>query len=457
MIELADMVTLAFIASGVTYQGVKYWRSDKRVKLKRERPVSLVLRETEVPENYTRAIVVVFDRRGCLVRKFPEKEIIRRRKYCKMNCSSAEGRMNFCVLFTSCTLSLSGIHCRADIDRQFAGIPDLLIAETGLQEISGGISLELTLTSGGSTATQEHEITPTALSMLLPPELTTDAMAKEYTVDLQHCNEPWSTGSVHYAEGEPDNWLALRQEEGKLVLQLRTNFCGTEREATAEIHAGENTHLLKVRQQVMGIHPTLTVSRRLYVTTGQKNEVVSVNVTPDNEEAHWRIKSANAGDGGCWYTVYPPVGIHQKGTKTLKVHLEAKPANVRSRSLALTLETGTYPFSQTTEITLMQGVCFEYYIEYPLDDLCARHNGVIETPLGYTGRRCAENLHRLRGQQPAVAHHPRRAGGLGGSERTGTAAGAVWRTVHRTRAFQCRKPGEERFSRRPPHGALAGQ
>ena len=33
----------------------------------------------------------------------------------------------------------------------------------------------------------------------------------------------------------------------------------------------------------------------------------------------------------------------------------------------------------------MQGVCFEYYIEYPLDDLCARHNGVIETPLGYTG------------------------------------------------------------------------
>ena len=385
MIELADMVTLAFIASGVTYQGVKYWRSDKRVKLKRERPVSLVLRETEVPENYTRAIVVVFDRRGCLVRKFPEKEIIRRRKYCKMNCSSAEGRMNFCVLFTSCTLSLSGIHCRADIDRQFAGIPDLLIAETGLQEISGGISLELTLTSGGSTATQEHEATPTALSMLLPPELTTDAMAKEYTVDLQHCNEPWSTGSVHYAEGEPDNWLALRQEEGKLVLQLRTNFCGTEREATAEIHAGEGVYLLKVRQQVMGIHPTLTVSRRLYVTTGQKNEVVSVNVTPDNEEAHWRIKSANAGDGGCWYTVYPPVGIHQKGTKTLKVHLEAKPANVRSRSLALTLETGTYPFSQTTEITLMQGVCFEYYIEYPLDDLCARHNGVIETPLGYTG------------------------------------------------------------------------
>lgn len=38
MIELADIATLVFIASGVTYQGVKYWRSDKRVRLKRELP-----------------------------------------------------------------------------------------------------------------------------------------------------------------------------------------------------------------------------------------------------------------------------------------------------------------------------------------------------------------------------------------------------------------------------------
>ena len=78
MIELADIATLAFIASGVTYQSVKYWRSDKRVRLKREQPVSLVLREMVVPESITHAVVVVFDRRGCLVRKFPEKEIIRK-------------------------------------------------------------------------------------------------------------------------------------------------------------------------------------------------------------------------------------------------------------------------------------------------------------------------------------------------------------------------------------------
>ena len=203
MIELADIATLVFIASGVTYQGVKYWRSDKRVRLKRELPVSLILRQTVVTESITHAVVVVFDRRGCLVRKFPDAEIIRRKKYCKLPCSSAEGRMNFCVLFTSCTLSLSGIHCRADIDRQFASIKDLLIAETGLQDISTGISLELTLTSGNKTTTEEPEATPTFLSMLLPPELTTDAMAKELTIDLTHCSEPWSTGRVHYTEGSP--------------------------------------------------------------------------------------------------------------------------------------------------------------------------------------------------------------------------------------------------------------
>ncbi|WP_230324358.1 hypothetical protein [Bacteroides nordii] len=383
MIELADIATLVFIASGVTYQGVKYWRSDKRVRLKRELPVSLILRQTVVTESITHAVVVVFDRRGCLVRKFPDAEIIRRKKYCKLPCSSAEGRMNFCVLFTSCTLSLSGIHCRADIDRQFASIKDLLIAETGLQDISTGISLELTLTSGNKTTTEEPEATPTFLSMLLPPELTTDAMAKELTIDLTHCSEPWSTGRVHYTEGEPDNWLALRREGEKLVLQLRTNFCAHEREATAELHTDEHTCLLRIRQQVMGIHPTLTISSRLYVSTGKKNEIVPLTVTPDNEQVAWRIKSANANDGGCWYTVNPPVGIHQKGTKTLKVHLEAKPANVRSRSLVLTLEAGTYPFSQTTEITLMQGVCFDYYIEYPAGDICSRHSGVIETPSGY--------------------------------------------------------------------------
>ena len=163
---------------------------------------------------------------------------------------------------------------------------------------------------------------------------------------------------MHYAEGEPDNWLAVRREGDRLLMQFRTNFSAVEREATIEIGNGEGVHLLKVRQQVMGIHPTLTVSRRLYVSTGRKNEAVTLTVIPDNEQACWCVRSANANDGGCWYSVYPPVGLQQKGSQNLKVHLEAKPASVRSRSLVLTLETGTYPFSQTTDLLLMQGVCF---------------------------------------------------------------------------------------------------
>lgn len=385
MMELADIATMAFIASGLTYQSVKYWHSDKRVRLKREMPVSLVMHDTTLPAGCLHAVVIVLDRRGCLVRKFPDTDVVWHKSKCKLRCSSHEGMMNFCVLFTQRPLSLSGIHTRADIDRLFCGESDIFIAETGLQEIHRSTSLEL-MPAPEEAASQEEDpdTAPAALSMLLPPLLTTDAMAKEYTIDLEHCTEPWSTGSVHYTEDEPDNWLALRRENDKLVLQLRTNFEGTEREASAEIQSEAGTHTLKVKQQVMGIHPTLTVSRRMYVTAGQKNEIVSVTITPDNEDTHWRIKSANAGDGGCWYTVYPSVGIQQKGTKTMKVHLETKPANIRSRSLVLTLETGTYPFSQTTDITLMQGVCFEYYIEYPQGDICARHNGVIETPLDYT-------------------------------------------------------------------------
>lgn len=39
-------------------------------------------------------------------------------------------------------------------------------------------------------------------------------------------------------------------------------------------------HLLKVRQQVMGIHPTLTVSRRLYVSTGPEERGGDANRYP---------------------------------------------------------------------------------------------------------------------------------------------------------------------------------
>lgn len=386
MLELTDIATIAFIAYGVTYQGVKYWRSERKIRLKRELPVSLTLKGVMLPEGCTCAVVVLFDRRGCLIHKYPETELIRRKNGVRLLCTAPEGVINFCVLFTPQVLTLSSIHRREDIDRMIAGRRDILVAETGPREISRSLSLELFAMLDENAGEAGSEAALSALSMLLPPELVTDAMAKELPIDLTHCNEPWNTGNVHYNENEPDNWLSIRREGEKAVLQLRTNFSGCQREASAEIGCGERTFTVKVKQQVMGIHSTLTVGRRLYVTNGRKNEIVPVKVSPDHEDIQWRIKGANAGDGGCWYTVYPPIGSPQRGTKELKIHLEAKPANVRSRSLVLTLETGTYPFSRTTDITLMQGVCFEYYIEYPANDRCARHSGVIETPPGYTER-----------------------------------------------------------------------
>ena len=381
--DIAEIATMAFIASGMTYNAVKYWRVNRKVHLAREWPVHLILKRTDdLSEECRRAVLLVFDRRGYLVRKYPEADVLKRRKRWRLRCTVQEGMLNFCVLFTPHALCLSGIHHRDDVSRLFAGHAGICIAETGLQEIIHGTSLEL-IVVGTETDEETEKVDSATLNALLPTEVITDAMAKELPVELKGCSEQWHTGSVHYAEGEPDNWLAVRREGDRLLMQFRTNFSAVEREATIEIGNGEGVHLLKVRQQVMGIHPTLTVSRRLYVSTGRKNEAVTLTVIPDNEQACWCVRSANANDGGCWYSVYPPVGLQQKGSQNLKVHLEAKPASVRSRSLVLTLETGTYPFSQTTDLLLMQGVCFDYYIEYPPEDPCARHSRVIETPPDY--------------------------------------------------------------------------
>lgn len=368
MIELTDLATFGFIAYGLTYQGVKYWRSERRIRLKREYLVKLTLGgDAQLPEAYTHVAVLVFDRRGCLARKFPEMIPVMQKNKLILQCNSPEGNLNFCALFSTSTLNLSGIHRKEDMIRQFSETKGLPIAETGIQKINHNTTLEIVFPECQTKEALEHaSIISSSLSMLLPPELITDAMAKELTIDLKHCNEEWTTSSVCYAEGEPDNWLSIRREGDKAILQLRTNFSGMEREASAEIQGTDRTHTLKVKQQVIGIHSTLTVGRRLYVTAGIKNEIVSIKVSPDNDDIQWRIKSANANDGGCWYTVYPPVGVHQKGGRELKIHLEAKPANLRSRSLVLTLEAGTYPFSNATDITLMQGVCFNHYIEYPM-------------------------------------------------------------------------------------------
>ena len=41
--DIAEIATMAFIASGMTYNAVKYWRVNRKVHLAREWPVHLIL------------------------------------------------------------------------------------------------------------------------------------------------------------------------------------------------------------------------------------------------------------------------------------------------------------------------------------------------------------------------------------------------------------------------------
>lgn len=383
MIELTDVAALAFIVVGLVFQGVRCYRSDRRIKVKREFQINLLLRETELSWKSSSGIVLTFDRLGHLVRKLPEVDIKTRKGECKLCCSAEEGMLNFCVLLVPHPLSLSGVCHREDIDRLFGGNPKIQITETGYQEIKCNLSLQLIMMQENIPTGRHTETDLVVLSMLLPLEVTTDAMAKDLPFDLNRCCETWKVGDVKYPENKLDNWICLKREGEKLIIHVRTNFSSDERTATVALHTEDQIHTLNVRQQMAGMRTGLVVDRGLYVTAGHKNEVVPFTVTPDNEQVTWQIKAANANDGGCWYSLQPAIGLRLKGTQELEVHLAAKPFNVRSRSLSLIVETGTYPYCQTTEIVLMQGVCFNYHIEYPQDDICARHSGVIETPLDY--------------------------------------------------------------------------
>lgn len=384
MMEFSDIATIGLVLYGITCQGVRYLRTGKQMRVAREFLVKLQFPADIFPDDPKRLVVLAFDERGCLVRKYPEKNVVAFKNTRRIQCKVPGGNMNFRVLCSPTALNLSWVQHINDINNRFSAVEGLLIAESEIREINCDITVELKPSASGTVKNDEHAHTPaSSLTMLLPPELVTDAMAKELAVDLKHCGEDWSAGGIHYNEGEIDDWLSIRREGDRLVLRFRANFNITEREAQAELYTAEQSCRLRVRQQVMGVYPELTVSQRLHVTSGDKNETVRITVTPDSEETRWQIKSANAGDGGCWYSIHPPVGVFQNGTRTLQIHMEPKPAGIRSRSLVLALVTGTYPFSQTTEVTLMQGIYFDYYIEYPKKDSCARHSCVIETPLDY--------------------------------------------------------------------------
>ena len=96
--ELADVAVLAFIGVGLVFQSVRYYRSDRRIKAKQKYLVSLLFCETEFTRKCPSGIVLVFDRIGHLVRKFPEADIKKRKDRRKI-CCSVMAVTNFCCYF----------------------------------------------------------------------------------------------------------------------------------------------------------------------------------------------------------------------------------------------------------------------------------------------------------------------------------------------------------------------
>ena len=102
--DIAEIATMAFIASGMTYNAVKYWRVNRKVHLAREWPVHLILKRTDdLLEECRRAVLLVFDRRGYLVRKYPEADVLKRRKRWRLRCTGRNVEL-LCAVYTPCAL-----------------------------------------------------------------------------------------------------------------------------------------------------------------------------------------------------------------------------------------------------------------------------------------------------------------------------------------------------------------
>ena len=118
---------------GGFYLSIKYGHRLRRIKARRNCQICLVLDGSELKDIHLHCIILVFDRLGHLVRKFPEAEMRQMKGQCMLYCTVEEGILNFCVLLAPRALSLSGIVCREDIDRLFRGISEMRIArKTGM-------------------------------------------------------------------------------------------------------------------------------------------------------------------------------------------------------------------------------------------------------------------------------------------------------------------------------------
>lgn len=83
------------------YLSIKYGHRLRRIKARRNCQICLVLDGSELKDIHLHCIILVFDRLGHLVRKFPEAEMRQMKGQCMLYCTVEEGILNFCVLLYS--------------------------------------------------------------------------------------------------------------------------------------------------------------------------------------------------------------------------------------------------------------------------------------------------------------------------------------------------------------------
>lgn len=405
--ELAEIATLVFVAGTMGYRTAKHWHNVRQYRkfIDEDIPVTLIFcLPQEVSSEHV--AVLAFNCRGDLVKKIPQAgAVVGRRRNCRVQCFVPHDVETVCVIVGTEDFSISGIETYLQVQhfhklgvRLWIGEGDV-IPENGFRlpgspgtmkdpQRKNKLSFELKELVNAEII-RFAQSAPIPIERIIPHEVNTDAMAKCLRFDAFRLHCEWNA-EITGSDPSGQRWLTLgatdvsdRFDNRQLMIHLKANFSGSERRATIEIRTEEERHCLTVRQCVMGEHPQLCVSNHLYVCSGNKPESVSFTVAPESDNVRWLVKKVMTSDGGRWWKVSPRPGELLTGMQNVLMQLEPKPANVQSRSAVVTLETGTYPFNYTTDVSVVQGLRFDYYIEYPKNDPCTRHSEVIETPLDY--------------------------------------------------------------------------
>ena len=386
--EIAEIATLAFVVGTVSYRAARQWQSARQWQkfMEPDRPVTLTFVLPEEVDGTGHVAVLAFTSRGDIIKKTPQTEVTRgRKRKCRVRYSLPREAETVCVLVGSGDFCISGIETYLEA-RRFCGKPGVHIwmgeADVAPGDTRPTLHFELAKLPRTDTACPAHTA-PLTVGELIPGEINTDAMAKCLRFDAYRLQCPWEAEIIRCDQPE-EQWISRGTPDNlHLILCLKANFTGNERRAEVEVCTERETRRFVLCQRIMGQHPDLGVSRRLYVCDGSRRETVSFTVTPESDTMRWQVKKVMTSDGGRWWNISPRPGELLCGARDVRMVLEPKPTNVHSRTAVVTLETGTYPFNRTVDISVMQGLRFSYYIEYPKNDPCTRHAGVIETPLSF--------------------------------------------------------------------------